>query len=370
MNFPGIHSKIQGFPMGADQLRQFTFSGIFGDECAFWDVAQKFYSSAKPTIDGGGKMILVSSRAPGFFKKIVYDQLDNATNNFPELPPAQVKHPIEGVELWQNPKNKFTVVDIHYTANPAKRGDAWREAVRGAMPIREFLMEYEKNWDTYEGLPVYPDFRKDIHLTKIPREPEVGLPLLCGVDFGLTPCVLVCQLQRNQLVCIKEYEGHNEGIKQFLVRILPALRRKFQSWQPEGDRDYFWFVDPAGFQRNQVDARTCVGEMRELGLRNVRPGPVVWEQRRKGVERFLLHTDRDGPGLIINATECPTLVEGFQGGYRYDERVADIEPTKIRPLKDRHSHIQDACQYVASGAILQTRHRVDVGEAPSYSFTE
>lgn len=336
MTFPDIHSKIQGFPMGADQLRQFTFSGIFGDECAFWDVAQKFYSSAKPTIDGGGKMVLVSSRAPGFFKKIVYDQLDNLTNNFPEIPPAEVKKPIEGVEVWQNPKNKFTIVDIHYTANPAKRGKEFREAVKSAMPIREFLMEYEKNWDTYEGLPVFPDFRKDVHISKIAKEPEIGLPLLCGVDFGLTPAVLVTQMQGNHLICLKEYEGHNEGIKQFLTRIMPDLRRRFNPWLLQSDRDYYWFIDPAGFQKNQVDARTCAGEMRTLGLNNILPGPIDFETRRKSVERFLLYTDREGPGLVVNQKECPTLIEGLQGGYRYPERVMEEEPTKIRPMKDRH----------------------------------
>ncbi len=62
-----MDSKIQGFPQGADQLRQFTFSGVFGDESAFWDKAEEFYSATFPTIDGGGRMTLVSSVAPGFF---------------------------------------------------------------------------------------------------------------------------------------------------------------------------------------------------------------------------------------------------------------------------------------------------------------
>lgn len=76
LSFPEINSKIQGFPQGADQLRQFTFSGILGDECAFWENAQKFYAASLPTLEGGGRITLISSPGPGFFKALVHDQLD------------------------------------------------------------------------------------------------------------------------------------------------------------------------------------------------------------------------------------------------------------------------------------------------------
>lgn len=74
--FPETNSIIQGFASGADQLRQFTFSGIFADELAFWDDAEKMYSASMPTLEGGGRFTGVSSPAPGFFKRLVMDQLD------------------------------------------------------------------------------------------------------------------------------------------------------------------------------------------------------------------------------------------------------------------------------------------------------
>lgn len=79
LEFPDINSKIEGFAQGADQLRQFTFSGIFADEMAFWENAQKMYSSAVPTLEGGGRFTGVSSPAPGFFKLLVFDLLETAT---------------------------------------------------------------------------------------------------------------------------------------------------------------------------------------------------------------------------------------------------------------------------------------------------
>lgn len=76
--FPELESKIEGYAQGADQLRQFTFSGLLFDEVAFWPDAQKAYSSAYPTIEGGGRLTCISSPAPGFFKRLVHDQFAEA----------------------------------------------------------------------------------------------------------------------------------------------------------------------------------------------------------------------------------------------------------------------------------------------------
>lgn len=80
IKFPELNSIIQGFPSGADQLRAYTLSGILGDESAFWEDAQKMYSASFPTLEGGGRMTMISSPAPGFFKRLVFDQLDVATS--------------------------------------------------------------------------------------------------------------------------------------------------------------------------------------------------------------------------------------------------------------------------------------------------
>lgn len=76
MKFPEIDSQIRGFPQGADQLRQFTFSGLFFDEAAFWENAEEAYAASLPTIDGQGRIVMVSSPAPGFFARLVHDRID------------------------------------------------------------------------------------------------------------------------------------------------------------------------------------------------------------------------------------------------------------------------------------------------------
>ena len=76
INFPEINSKIKGFAQGPDQLRQYTCSRIGADEIAFWPDARETFVAMKPTLEGGGRVTLISTRYPGFFQDLVYDRLD------------------------------------------------------------------------------------------------------------------------------------------------------------------------------------------------------------------------------------------------------------------------------------------------------
>lgn len=378
MIFEDINSKIQGFPQGADQLRQFTMSGLFGDECAFWEKAQEFYSASKPTLDGGGRMTLVSSRSPGFFKKIVFDRMDSLDLTFKETPPAPIQRPMEGVEVWKNPLNKFVVVDLHYTANPAKRGKEWRESIRQSMPIRDFLMEYEKSWQTYEGKPVYQDFNKPLHTAQGVIEPEPGIPLLLGYDFGLTPACVMAQLVGRQLRILHEFVESDGSISKLAPTVWNYLRINYPAWLENQTEKIFSFIDPAGMQRMQTDEKTCAGVLRtcgdllrperRLGFKNIKPGPIDWESRRKAVEDYLVRTYGTGPAMLISEDGCPILIEGFNGGYQYPKNSIEIEPARIQPLKNKFSHCHDALQYLCAGANATQRQYQTGNAIPNYGF--
>lgn len=367
--FPEIDSKIQGFPMGADQLRQFTFSGILGDECAFWEEAQKFYSSAYPTVEGGGRMSLISSRSPGFFQRLVYDQLDSE-DEIDETPPTEPQFPLgnDSVTFWVNPKNRFAIFDLHYTANPLKRDPSFREAVRNSMPIKEFMVEYERNWEAFEGKAVFEDYSKARHETNELLEPHLGLPLLCGWDFGLTPACVVAQLREGQLFLLREFVAEHASIQKFAPRVMMELKQLYPEWNNQKDH-YRHFIDPAGLDGAQTDERTCAGVMHECGLRNIEPGPLRWEQRRKSVEYFLIRSTKEGPALQLNPKQCPVLAKGFAGGYRYPEKYLKAEPGKISPIKNNFSHPHDGLQYLCGGALtLITQKSPHQIPSPKYSF--
>jgi hypothetical protein len=63
-------SKIIGVPEGASQLRQFTATAIMADEFATWEWPREAFSAMRPTIDGGGRLTLLSSAYPGFFAEL------------------------------------------------------------------------------------------------------------------------------------------------------------------------------------------------------------------------------------------------------------------------------------------------------------
>lgn len=78
LQFPESGSEIKGFPQGADQLRQRGCSRVGCDEMAFWTQARQTFVSLKPTVTGGGQILIISTRYPGFFKELVEDTLEAA----------------------------------------------------------------------------------------------------------------------------------------------------------------------------------------------------------------------------------------------------------------------------------------------------
>ena len=371
LEFTDIHSKIQGFPSGANQLRQRGFSGILQDECAFWDDAEAAYASSKPTVDGGGRMVLISSRAvedSGFFKRIVFDQLDSTNLNFPEVPPVRPKSPMEGVEVWKNPKNGFVICDIHYTANPDKRGDEFREMLKKTLPIRRFRMEYEKSWDTFEGKPVYEDFNERIHLTPGKPKFHIGLPLLLGWDSsGLTPACIFAQLQEDRLFVFREVIGQGMGAVRFVPLVVKELKLNFP--QITSLEQTISFIDPAGLKKSETNEQTYMQYIVGAGFKNVRPGPVTWEKRKESVDEFLIGLSRGEGKLQVYEKDCPVLVAGFKGGYRYPDSISMQEPDKVRPVKDIHSHPHDGFQYLCGGlkTYAKSNYNYEI-PTPSYGF--
>jgi hypothetical protein len=81
MFFDEIESTVHALAMGPDQTRQYGFSKLFFDELDFWPEAEATYSAAKPTLQGGGGLTIVSTHAmqesgvDSFYKRLVNDEL-------------------------------------------------------------------------------------------------------------------------------------------------------------------------------------------------------------------------------------------------------------------------------------------------------
>ncbi len=68
-------SYIMPIGQGADQLRQYTATLVHIEEMAFWDWPEDTWTALKPTIQGGGRVAMVSTAGPGFFQRIVEGEI-------------------------------------------------------------------------------------------------------------------------------------------------------------------------------------------------------------------------------------------------------------------------------------------------------
>lgn len=367
LEFSDIYSKIMGFPSGANQMRQRGFSGLFFDEIAFWEEAEAAYASAEPTVKGGGRMVLVSTRYPGFFKKIVYDRLDEKDQNFPEIAPVEVKTPSEGIDVWKNPNNGFFVIDLSHRANPAKRSPEFEAELMKSLPIHLFRQEYGKTWDTFTGKAVYEDFNENIHVTRVKPKLHLGLPLLMGWDSsGLTPACVMAQMQGEQLVVFREVIGAGMGANRFIPHVKSIINLNFDLITNLEEQVISWF-DPAGFRKNEITEETYLQAMIKGGFKQTRPGPMTWNKRVEGVTNLLISFAAGKPKVLIYEPDCSVLVAGFKGGFRYPDKVIEQEPDKMRPIKDIHSHPHDAFQYLCGGltSYAKSSYKINI-PTPKY----
>ena len=72
-------SQVIPVGQGSEQLRQYTATAILCDEVRSWDQAEDTWTSLRPTIQGGGRITLVSSAGPGFFARVVEGRLRDDT---------------------------------------------------------------------------------------------------------------------------------------------------------------------------------------------------------------------------------------------------------------------------------------------------
>ena len=191
-----------------------------------------------------------------------------------------------------------------------------------------------------DGKPVYPEYNDDIHCRVI--DPIPDRPLLVGLDYGLTPAAVICQLSaRGQLLVLDELCSEDMGISQFARDVLkPHLQTNWAGYQ------YSAVGDPAGNRRAESDEKTCFMELAEQGIAATPAMTNDFTARREAVAKYLLRLTDGKPALVVSP-KCVNVRKGFMGGYCY--RRLQVGGEKYRDVadKNKYSHPHDALQYVA-----------------------
>lgn len=273
-----------------------------------------------------------------------------------------------GLKTWVNPINGFTIVRLHYTADPAKRKVEWKRAARSGLTFAEWMREYEIQWTSFDGVPVYgDDFSRAFHVSEKALEWASGYPVVRGWDFGLgaggMACVFAQLLTHSRLHVYREITASDTDIEHFAAEVA----RLSMEWFPQCVK-WFDVVDATGFNRSQVNKRSCAIVVNEECRTKCQPGEISIIKRRQAVTRFLQGTIKGQPKFLIDGTLCSQLVAGFEGGYCYS--YAKDGQLREEPTKNEFSHPHDALQMIASRVdqlALWAPANVNI-PTPSYSF--
>jgi hypothetical protein len=194
-----------------------------------------------------------------------------------------------------------------------------------------------------DGKPVYPDFRRDIHVATKPIEPIRGVPIIVGLDFGRQPAALCCQNLRGRWYVLREIIGRDMGANKFAPIVKGDLSTHFPGFE-----FHFW-GDPSGGFQGQADDTTPFKIFHGHGM-HVRPAPGqnLDSLRKEAVETVLCRTTEGKPSLLVDAS-CTTFITGMAGGYHFRRIQASGERYSDEPNKNQYSHVCEAGEYAILG---------------------
>jgi hypothetical protein len=190
-------------------------------------------------------------------------------------------------------------------------------------------------------------FRRSFHAPTHVRDYRIVLnsmrPLMVAVDFGRTPCALVCQVDSyGRLLVMNEVVTDDMGLIQMVQEHLKPLLMS----EPYSGSRVFIVGDPAGSQRSQVGEETAFDALKAEGFMAYPASTNSIGPRLLAVEKLFRSTLMGEPGIQIHQQNCPTLITALGNRYRYRRRrdgQFEDSPEKLHPWSDVADCLQYAC---------------------------
>lgn len=249
---------------------------------------------------------------------------------------------MRGIEFKKNPINSFSVLRIHYTADPAKDperdGKEWYEQARKGMPESSFQKEYEIDWFALSGELIYPEFDRNLHIVEPFNIPE-DWSRWKAIDPGLrnpTAVLWAAVDKENSIYLYDEYYVAEKTIQEHCK----SIRNK------ENKQDVISLIDPASAGRNVVNKQSARDEFAKYGI-FAKPADNDVEVGVNRVKQYLMRDEvTEQPRLYFFSTLVNTIREITT--YRWEE-ITDAQAEKKdspeKPVK-RNDHLMDCLRYI------------------------
>jgi hypothetical protein len=262
------------------------------------------------------------------------------------LPPGPVpqRKPIKGyIGWWQ------VVGENEANLRPGYYDDL-RQTFPESPEMLQMLVEGKPGYKP-AGKGVYRNFNRDVHMSSVPLiwfqeiDPytgrERGTKLFAGWDnTGTSPACIVGQVVGPfRLQILREFYDDRMGIVDFTNHVMSSLEIQFPGFQA------VHYCDPAAFAKfsDGKGGITSNGDLQQTvcGIKLVRSEQSL-DVRLNAVDQMLARRD----GILVDPS-CIRLINGFFGGYVYEENIRmGLNEFKVLPKKDKFSHVHDALQYL------------------------
>lgn len=260
--------------------------------------------------------------------------------------PKHAEHISRGLWKWKNPRNKFTIVALHYSAHPLKN-EEWYNENKPRISSIDWDREQEISpLASTRGHRIFNKFNPEVHMQnlmvkgKFNYNPE--LPILRVWDFGrVHPFVLWSQKnEKKQWLIFKEYMGHNIGLPDFITEVKPLTKLFF------GDSVIEDYCDPkSATQHSDKSEYTSVELLQAQDIHS----DFISFPIRYGINLIdLLITSvtvDNEPMLIVDSNNCPIIIDGFTGGFIWDKKGQTPEQDGF------YEHALDTVRYTVTNVF-------------------
>lgn len=200
------------------------------------------------------------------------------------------------------------------------------------------------------GTPVYPEYDDARHVAKAPIAFDTSRPLLLAFDAGRDACMIVGQ---------RGFEGDLKRLAEFVpeermsAKAFGRAASEFLALEfPDAKKISAW-ADPAAANPNDIDDMVWIEIVSSIMGIDIKPAPSNdLTPRLEAVRAGFRESRSDGkPMASIDPKRCPRLRKAYASGYRYgkEKRGGDEISTEV-PVKNQHSHIANADEYLALGS--------------------